>query len=121
VSLIRDYDILKSEPKEVKLGGKTFDLSNVPFEVSLRVYDLLPIMEQIGINKKVDKDSYNMIVSIIAELLHFQDAEVDEKWLRKEMTLKNFNLITQDVLTAIFDDGKKNEEIKEAENETTLL
>jgi hypothetical protein len=121
VSLIRDYDVLKSEPKEVKLGGKTFDLSNVPFEVSLRVYDLLPIMQTIGENKKVDKESYNTIVSVITELFKFRDPEVDELWLRKQMTLKNFNMITEDVLTAIFDDGKKNEETKEVENETTLL
>lgn len=119
MSLIRDYDILKTEPKEIKLGGKTFDLSNVPFEVSLRVYDLMPIMEKISTAKKVDRESYDIIVSVVSELLHFKDAEVDELWVRKEITLKNFNFITQDILSAIFDDGKKNEVIQD--QETTLL
>lgn len=107
--MVLDLDAFSVEPKKVKLGGKEFDLSFIPFEVSLRIYSLIPEMEKMQEGRTITNDDYDKILAVLVEVLKISDETVDEKWLRRQINLKRFNPLITFIFSAVFDEGKKNE------------
>lgn len=103
-------------PKDriVSVGEKSFDLSEVPFEYSLRFYEMMPIFEKMQGGTFISSDDYNQMFPVIYDLFHFIDESVEEKWLRKKITIKTFTPIMMSIFFAVFDDGKKNGEAEGA-------
>jgi len=103
-------------PKDriVSVGEKSFDLSEVPFEYSLRFYEMMPIFEKMQGGTFISSDDYNHMFPVIYDLFHFIDESVEEKWLRKKITIKTFTPIMMSIFFAVFDDGKKNGEAEGA-------
>ena len=105
---VLDLDKFVPEPKSLKLGGREFDITLIPFEITLRMYEILPVMEKMEKAQTISVEDYNRIFTVIYEALKFSDAELDEKWLRKQINSKRFNELVPFIFSAIFDDGKKN-------------
>lgn len=99
-------------PKDriVSVGEKSFDLSEVPFEYSLRFYEMMPIFEKMQGGTFISSDDYNRIFPVLLDLFKFLDESVEEKWLRKKITIKTFTPILMTIFFAVFDTGKKNGE-----------
>lgn len=111
--MVLDLDTFSGEPKKIKLGGKEFDLSFIPFEVSLRIYSLIPEMEKMQEGRSITVEDYDKILAVILEVLRISDESVDEKWLRRQINLKRFNPLLTFIFSAVFDEGKKNDEAEE--------
>lgn len=110
MSLVLDLDVFKpTESKEVKLDGKTFDLTEIPFEISVQIYGLIPVVEKIEKEGKISREDYETIFRLVFDLFKMSDSNLDEMWLRKRITHKNFDKLMPFVFSALFDDGKKNE------------
>lgn len=107
--MVLDLDAFTGEPKKIKLGGKEFDLSFIPFEVSLKIYSLIPEMEKMQEGRTITVEDYDKILATVLEVLRISDETVDEKWLRKQINLKRFNPLITFIFSAVFDEGKKNE------------
>ena len=99
-------------PKDriVSVGEKSFDLSEVPFEYSLRFYEMMPIFEKMQGGTFISSEDYAQMFPVIYDLFNFLDDSIDEKWLRKKITIKTFTPIMMSIFLAVFDDGKKNGE-----------
>jgi hypothetical protein len=113
--MVLEKEVFIPESKYLEIGDRKYDLSEIPFEFSLRFYEMLPIFQNIGEGKFITSTDYNAIFPIIFDMLKFIDETTEEKWLRKKITLKTFSPILTTISAAIFFDGKKKED-EEQEN-----
>lgn len=105
-----DLEKFCPEKKIIKLGGREFDISVIPFEITLKMYEILPIMEKLEQSQVMTKEDYDKIFVLIYETLKLSDDDLEEKWVRRHITTARFNEIVPFIFSALFDDGKKNEE-----------
>lgn len=108
--LVSDANVFIPQDKSVLVGDRTFDLSEVPFEYSIRFYEMMPIFEKMQDGTFISSDDYNRIFPVLLDLFKFLDESVEEKWLRKKITIKTFTPILMTIFFAVFDTGKKNGE-----------
>lgn len=114
---VKDIEVFLPTSSILEIGGKTFDLSEVPFEFSLRFYELLPIFSQMSSGQFLSTSDYNQLFPVIFDMLKFMDDSVEEKWLRRKITLKTFTYVMTTISSAIFFDGKKKEEVETPKTE----
>lgn len=107
--LVLDSQVFIPDDQIVTVGDKTFDLSEVPFEFSLRFYELIPIFQKLQDGAMITVEDYNSMFPIIYDLLKFYDESVEEKWLRKKIRMSTFAQILLPIFTCVFTDGKKND------------
>ena len=107
---IQDKEVFLPASNILVIDNKSFDLSEVPFEFSLRFYELLDLFTQMSEGKFLTSSDYGRLFPVIYDMLKFVDDSTDEKWLRKKITLKNFTYVMTTISTAIFFDGKKKDE-----------
>jgi hypothetical protein len=110
MSLVLDLDVFKDEEKKLKFGGKEFDLSTIPFDVSLQFYELIPVFNKIDEKKNVDREDFDKIISAITDLLKSADETIDKAWVKKRVDIKRFNPLITFIFEALYGDGKKKEE-----------
>lgn len=108
--LVLDLDQFIPEEKVITLKGKSFNISEIPFELTLQVYDVLPTMTCLSEGKQVTKEDFDKIFKLIYSIFKISDPELEESWLKKLITLRRFNEIVPFIFQAMFDDGKKKEE-----------
>lgn len=101
--LVLDLDTFVAEPRTLKLGGKDFDLSIIPFEYSLRMYDLIPVVEKLDKSERLAPEEYAQLIDLFALILG-----VDRVWLNKQINATRFTEITSFIFRAMYEDGKKN-------------
>lgn len=109
MSLVLDLDVFKEEEKKLKFGGKEFDLSLIPFDISLQFYELTPIFAKIDDKQKLERDDYDKIISAITELLKTSDETIDKNWVRKRVNIEKFGKLVTFIFQVLYD-TKKNEE-----------
>ena len=116
MSLVLDLDIFKDEEKKLKFGGKEFDLSVIPFDVSLQFYELIPIFNKIDAKQNIDRDDLDKITIAITDLLKVSDETIDKAWVKKRVDIKRFNPLITFIFEALYGtgDAKKNSEADEA-------
>lgn len=116
MSQVLDLDKVIPEPRTITLEGKIFDITRIPFETALKVYDLIPILSKTE-SGTVDKEDYKSILDLLTEILHNCDNTITYDWVRNVIDIKRFREIMPFVTSAIFEDlTKKNE--KEAEEDS---
>lgn len=114
MSTVLDLNVYVSEPKVLKLGDKEFDLTDVPFGHALRMYELIPIIQKFESDKVMSAEDADKISNTIADILVEANDTVDRKWVLKRLDMKRFTPTVDFIFKAIFDDGKKNGEEKQA-------
>jgi hypothetical protein len=108
MSQVLDLDKFLPEEKILKLGGKEFNLTLIPAELTLRFYDLIPIMERLEKDKTINNNDYDIILKLIFDILKLSN-EIDFDWLKKQLNIERFNRIITYIFNALFDTSKKNE------------
>ena len=110
MSQVLDLDKFCPEPKSIKLGGKEFDVTMIPFELTLKLYELIPTMQKLEDTKKIEVEDYNKILKLILDILQLTDETITFKWLTRQINIERFNEITPFIFSAIFDSSKKKSE-----------
>ena len=115
---VLDLDKFVPEEKIVKLGNKEFDITVVPFEISLQIYDLIPMIQNLE-KGEITEEDYDKLFNILYRILKNSNDEIDEKWLRKQINLSRFKELMPFIFSSVFgDESKKNEEGDDSEKST---
>jgi hypothetical protein len=109
---IQDKQVFIPEPMILNIGSKEFNISKVPFEFSLRFYELLDVFNVMSEGKFITNQDFQKIFIVIYDLLKFIDDTTEERWLRNEITMQNFSYIMTTISAAVFYDGKKKEAVQ---------
>lgn len=113
MALVLDLDVFTNEKRELKLGGKTFNFEIIPFEITLRFYDLLPVIQKIDEHKNISAEDAGKIFDVFTDLLKLSDETVDLKWIKKNIDIKRFPLLVSFIFNMMFDIDLKKNEIQE--------
>ena len=106
---VLDLDKFLPEEKILKLGGREFDITTVPFIITLQVYEVIPIMTKIEQAISIPVEDYEKLLDVIFKVLQVSSPDLDRKWLEKNINIQRFNELMPFIFTALFDDGKKKE------------
>jgi len=109
MSVVLDLDIFKPEEKSIKLGNKEFDITEIPYEFSLMVYESMPILKKLEAGEILSPEEYERFFNIIYGIFHNCDETVDRKWLKNKITWERFGQLMPVLYSAIFSSSKKNE------------
>ena len=107
---ILDFDEFMPEEKIITLKGKKFNVTEIPFEISLQFNQCYPVLTALSKNEEITKEDFNKLFKLIYSIFKISDPELDEQWLQTNLTLPRFNKIITLVSQAMFDEGKKKEE-----------
>ncbi len=110
--LVLDLDVISPEPKELKLGGRTFNLAAIPFKTSLALYGQSEVFGKMQALQPVTAEEFDNILSICADVLNStSDGErVDSEWVNKNVTFAKMPAFIEFMFKCAFDDGKKKAE-----------
>ena len=114
---VLDLDLFVPEPKDIKLGGKTFDITFIPFGIEIQLLTMIPQLNIIEANDNLPIEDAEKMIDLIYQVLKISDETLEKSWVVKRITTSRFNQIFPLIYTAIFDTGKKKE--AEAVEETT--
>ena len=106
---VLDLDKFKPEERSIKIDSKVFDLTFIPFDISLEMYELIPVLQKLEETKKIEKEDYLKFLKIYAEIFKLSDETITFDWLRKRTNMERFNEMTPTIFAAIFATSKKNE------------
>ena len=120
MSQVLDLDKFCPESKSIKLSGKEFDVTMIPFELTLKLYELIPTMQKLEDTKKIEVEDYNKILTLILDILQLTDESITFKWLTRQINIERFNEITPFIFSAIFDSSKKKPESEDDLPKSTL-
>lgn len=109
-----DMDAIAGEKHSLRLDGKEFDLTIIPFGLHMKFFNALDAADKIreafkcGVTPE-DKD-LDMFFTVTGELFKLSHPECDGEWLKKKVSVKGFFALYGALLTALVDNvGKKNE------------
>jgi hypothetical protein len=85
MSKIIDLDILRPEPAQIKLGGKTFDVSYVPtgctFEVDAIVRELAVMDDtKFGVDKEMTQRAFDLMIEVCVSFVKHRYPEMNKDW-----------------------------------------
>jgi len=106
---VLDLDAIYPEKKILKLGGKEIDLTIVPAGISMKVYNLTPLITKLE-KGEIEEEDYEKILAIIIEVLKNADDSITDEWVRKQINLERFQNMVSFIFGAIFGTSKKNEQ-----------
>lgn len=104
---VLDLDKFVPEKREIVLDGKTFDITFIPMELTLRFCELAPAMGKIEKSEKVEHGEFSKLLDLIYDIFKVSDESLEKRWLVRRLTLHRFNEILPEIALACFDDGKK--------------
>jgi hypothetical protein len=110
--LVLDLNEFKPQERKICLSDKEFDLTFIPFEISIQYYDLLPAMQAMSENKKIEISDFEKVFELIYSMFKISVPDLDKEWLRKEINFARMIKLLPYLSEAIFDDGKKKEPIQ---------
>jgi hypothetical protein len=111
---VLDLDTFYPEQKILKLGGRDFDITTIPFGVTLQMYEVLPIMQKIEKSEPITPDDADKLTGIIHKIISSSAPDVTREWVEKNITIARFNQVMPFLFDAVFDDGKKKAVSEEA-------
>ena len=106
---ILDFDEFIPEDKIVKLKGKEFNITEIPFEIALQFNQAYPVLTALSENKEISKEEFDKLFQLIYSIFKISVPDLEEEWLRKNLTTQRFNKIITLISQAMFDEGKKKE------------
>lgn len=108
---IQDLDILRPEPKLIKLCGKKIDISFIPvgitFEVDRITRELGKFtVEELSTDPKKGAAGLDLTIKLCAAFVSHQHPELDEEWFRRNTTgeqIEALALTIRDLLNQSFE------------------
>ena len=105
--IVLDFDDFIPEEKSIKLCGKRFDVTSIPFEVSLKFNEAMPIIMAMSKSEKISEGDSDVLLKLIHMAFQLSDPDIEFEWVKKNVTLQRFNKIVELLTKAMFDEGKK--------------
>ena len=110
MSQVLDLEKFKKDSLTIKLGGKEFVITKIPFDISLELYDLIPVFQNMESEKKIKKEDYIKMLNVFYDIFKLSDSALEYEWLRKEIDQDVFSEISVPIFLKVFQDSKKNKE-----------
>lgn len=110
MSQVIDYDVYKKNSIDFILGGKEFKISFIPFDLSIRIYELIPAIAKLESGEKVSDEELGLLLGIMTDFLRLQDDTLTVEWTRKEMNFPIFSELIKDITQHMFATKKNNVE-----------
>ena len=120
MSQVLDLEKFKKDSLTIKLGGKEFVINKIPFDISLELYDLIPVFQNMESEKKIKKEDYIKMLNVFYEIFKLSDSALEYEWLRKEIDQDVFSEISVPIFLKVFQDSKKNKEKEDDLPRSTL-
>jgi len=112
---IIDLDVIKPKPRQVKIQGKTIDISLIPFDVTLEIAEHFDTFVKLGkafgekgaeklksghidIDGGSVKDALQLLHKCTIRILTNADPEITEEWVRKNISSEQMLLLIQKML-----------------------
>lgn len=109
MSQVLDMDIMCPEEKKIILGGIEFDLTIIPWEIGLRIYDLMPALTELEESGKISSEDYNKFMGIATDIFKLTDESITQEWLTRQISYERFVGMLPMLTKAVFATSKKNE------------
>lgn len=106
MSKIIDLDILRPEPKIVKIGGKEIDVSFVPcgitFDLDAIVKDLMSLdQEKVKIDRMEMERAFGLGIKLCAVFCSRKYPEMDDAWFRKNTSPEQVNAFASAIQSSL--------------------
>jgi hypothetical protein len=108
LSKVIDLDILRPEPRVVKIGGKEIDVSFIPcgitFDLDAIVQELVKIKpEKIKSDPKEMRRAFDLGIKLCSVFCQHKYPEMDEQWFLDNASSTQVNGFTSAIQTALYE------------------
>ena len=108
MSKVIDLDILRPEPRIVKIGGKEVDVSFIPcgitFDLDAIVQELVKMKpEKVKSDPAIMKHAFDLGVELCAVFCQHKYPEMDSDWFRVNANSQQVNGFTNAIQTALYE------------------
>jgi hypothetical protein len=105
---IIDLDILKTESRKVKLGGKEIDISFIPVAITFRVNEIAEKLfamkpKELENDLKKAEEGFDLAVKLCALFCEHSHPEFDEKWFRSNTTVGQVQVFAREIRKTLYD------------------
>jgi hypothetical protein len=110
-ALICNLDQIKGEEKTLILGGKSFDFTLIPFEITLDFLAMAPELQKLGGQDAPTKEIYGRVLDLVLRIMQSVqpgDESITKEWLIKQINMDRVPAL-MDFLTGALVNSKKNE------------
>ena len=107
--IVLDFDDFVPEEKIIKLKGKNFNVTEIPFEIALKFNEAMPIVTALSKSENISDEEKEKLLTLIFLVFKLSDPELDYEWLKKQITFQKFYKIVEVLTNAMFAEDKKKE------------
>ena len=102
-----DLDLLRPEPKYVKLGGNQIDVSFIPCGITFEIDELIRKMSGLDQVKVLEGGAetlraFDMGVELCALFCSNSYSEMDDKWFRENTDPRQIKLLADEIRKTLF-------------------
>jgi hypothetical protein len=106
MSKVNDLDILRPEPKILKINGKEIDVSFIPCGITFDIDDVIQEMSKINVHKllkdrKEAKRAFDLGVKLCSIFCSHRYKEMDEQWFRDNATSQQIDAFALEIQSAL--------------------
>ena len=116
---VLDLDVLKPEERKLTLGGKEFDLTEIPMILASEFMDMREEMMTIVTDETINREVYLKIMDLFARILQLSHPDIDRDWLVKRITISRLKPFLDFILESII--GVKKNEDEEPEDSSSSV
>jgi hypothetical protein len=70
---VYDLNKFKKEPISIIIGDRTFNITKIPFDISLELYELIPVFQEMEKSKVIKKEDYLKILNIFYSIFKLSE------------------------------------------------
>lgn len=115
MSQVINLNIVKPEPLTIEIEDKTLNLTMIPFGISFRLYDLIPIMSRAEKGENLTREDADILYDLLTEVFQISDNTITKDWVYHNISLARFQQIMPAIMKMIFEDTSKKNEKEEAD------
>jgi len=103
---VEDLDVLKPEPRMVRLGGKDIDVSFIPCGITFEIDDLVSQLRNLDESAvqaggEEARKAFSLSVKLCAVFCSFKHPELDEEWFLANASPQQLEAFTNAVRAAL--------------------
>jgi hypothetical protein len=114
---VEDLDILRPDPKMIRLGGKDIDVSFIPCAITCEIDSIIQELstisqEDILSNEGTTKKAFDLSVKLCSTFCEHKYPELDEEWFMNNTDakqLQKFSAAIRDALVKAYSTGSEDE------------
>lgn len=102
MSNVVDLDVLKPEPRIVKIGGKSIDVSFIPCGITFSIDQIIRKLSKVKPEEiETTSDAFDLTVELCATFVAHEYPEMDEAWFRKNTSAGQIKMFAEAVKDAL--------------------